>query len=149
VSEPGDLDQLRVEALAARGLPAAAVQLVVGATVSEIEASADDLAQLVRQRVQTDTDELPEFGPSGTGELPEFGPNFFGAARADRERRRREFLDALSGRPQQQPHDELGRFASYGFDGGARTSPPAPAPTHDQTLSMLFASKAADVGRHI
>ena len=139
MSEPS-LDQFRAEAVAARGLDPSAVSFVTGTTLAEIEQSADDLARLIRQREQADADEREQ--PAS---------DLFTRAAADKQRRRSELLDALTGRPQPEPRprDEQGRFVSGGFDGGSRTSPPSPAPSHDQTLSELFRTKAADVGRTI
>jgi hypothetical protein len=139
VSEP-TLDQFRAEAVAARGLDPAAAQFLTGTTVAEIKQSADDLARLIRQREQADADEREQ--PAS---------DLFTRAAADKQRRRSELLGALTGRPppEPQPRDEQGRFASGGFDGGSRTPPPSPVPSHDQTLSELFRTKAADVGRRI
>jgi hypothetical protein len=137
VSKPDDLDQLRAEAAAARGLDPAAAQFLTGATLAEIEQAADDLARVIGQHEQADA-----------GQSVQFGSDFFSRAAADKQRRRREFLGALTGRPRQE-RDEQGRFVSGGFDGGARKSPPAPMPTHDQTLGELFRTKAADVGRSL
>jgi hypothetical protein len=133
VSEPG-LDRFRAGAVAARGLDPAAAQFLTGTTITDIEQSADDLASVIRQREQADADEREQ--PAS---------DFFTRAAADKERRRSELLDALTGRSRQE-RDEQGRFVSAGFDGGARRSPPAATPTHDETLSMLFSTKAADVG---
>jgi len=36
-----------------------------------------------------------------------------------------------------------------GSDGGSRPLPPAPAPTHGESLGELFRTKAADVGRRL
>jgi hypothetical protein len=132
-----NLDQLRAEAVAARGLDPGAASFVTGTTIAEIEQSADDLASVIRQREQADADER---------EQP--GSDLFTRAAADKQRRRSELLDALTGRPRPE-RDEQGRFVSGGFDGGSRTPPPPPAPSHDQTLSELFRSKAADVGRSL
>ena len=134
MSEPS-LDRFRAEAVAARGLDPAAASFVTGATLADIEQSADDLARLIRQREQADADERGQPGS-----------DFFTRAAADKQRRRSELLDALTGRPRPE-RDEQGRFVSAGFDGGSRTPPPSPAPSHDQTLSELFRTKAADVGR--
>jgi hypothetical protein len=136
------LDQLRAEAVAARGLDPAAARLLTGTTVAAIEQSADALARLIGQREQADADEHAQ---PGSG--------FFEKAAADKQRRRSELLDALCGRPQPQPsaeRDEQGRFVRHGsFDGGSRTPPPAPPPTHVQTLAWLLASKAGDVGHSL
>lgn len=136
VSEP-NLDQLRAEAVQARGLDPAAAQFLTGTTLADVEQSADDLARLIRQREQADADEREQ--PAS---------DLFTRAAADKQRRRSELLGALSGRPLPE-RDEQGRFATGGFDGGSRTPPPPPAPSHDQTLSELFRTKAADVGRRI
>jgi hypothetical protein len=137
MSEP-ILDRLRAEAVAARGLDPAAASFVTGTTLAEIEQSADDLARLIRQREQLAADDLAQ------REQP--ASDLFTRAAADKQRRRRQLLGALTGRPRP-GRDEQGRFVKGGFDGGARESPPPPTPTHDQTLAWLFASKAADVGR--
>jgi hypothetical protein len=135
VNEP-QLDEIRPEAVAARGLDPAAARLLVGKSIAEVEASADALAALVGQRERSGEHDQPE--------------GFFSRAAADKLSRREAFLSALVGQPQPQAQqrDERGRF-SGGFDGGARQSPPPPTPTHDQTLAQLFRSKAADVGRSI
>ena len=135
MSEP-NLDQLRAEAVQARGLDPAAAQFLTGTTLADVEQSADDLARLIRQREQ----------PTRRAEQP--ASDLFTRAAADKQRRRSELLGALSGRPLPE-RDEQGRFATGGFDGGSRTPPPPPAPSHDQTLSELFRTKAADVGRRI
>lgn len=136
MSEP-ILDQLRAEAVQARGLDPAAASFVTGTTVAEIEQSADDLARVIGQREQDDLAQR---------EQP--GSDLFTRANADKQRRRSELLGVLTGRPQQE-RDGQGRFVSGGFDGGSRTPPPSPAPSHDQTLSELFRTRAADVGRTI
>jgi hypothetical protein len=142
MSESG-LDRLRAEAVEARGLDPAAASFVTGTTLAEIEQSADDLARLIRQHEQpaSEDDDLAQ------REQP--GSDFFSRAAADKQRRRSELLAALTGRPRSE-RDEQGRFVKRGgFDGGSRTPPPAPPPTHDQTLSELFRTKAADVGRSL
>jgi len=88
----------------------------------------DDLARLIGQHEQADADDLTQREQPGSG--------FFSRAAADRERRRRELLGALTGRPRQE-RDEQGRLVSGGFDGGSRTPPLPPAPTHDQTLRAV------------
>ena len=136
MSEPS-LDKLRAEAVDARGLDPAAARLLTGTTVDEIERSADELARLIGERAET-------------GEREQPGSDLFARAAADKERRRSDLLGALSGRPRQpEPvaRDDQGRFVSSGFDGGSRTPPPSPPPSHEQTLSELFQTKAADVGR--
>lgn len=135
-----NLDHLRVEAVEARGLDPAAARLVTGTTLADIEQSADDLAGLIRQYEQADADDPAQ------GEQP--GSDFFSRAAADKVRRQGELLGALTGQPRQE-RDEQGRFVSGGFDGGSRTSPPLPGPTHDQTLGELFRTRAADVGRSL
>jgi hypothetical protein len=132
-----DLDQLRAEAAAARGLDPAAARLLTGTTIAEVEESADELARLVGQHEQADADQ-PE----------QPGSDFFARAAADKQRRRSELLDALTGRPRPE-RDQRGRFASGGFDGGARQSLPAQPETHEQTLTRILASREADVGRRI
>jgi hypothetical protein len=125
------LDQLRAEAVAARGLDPAAVSFVTGATVEQIEASADDLARVIGQREDAQHEQ-----PAGS--------DVFSRAAEDKQRRREAFLSALVGRPQPQPRDEQGRFASGGFDGGSRTPPPSPPESHEDWLLRLLRTHPAD-----
>jgi hypothetical protein len=115
-----DLDELRLEVAAERGLPASAVSLLTGETVEQIERSADQLANLVGRR-----DPEPEAGPLA---------GMFANAAADKQRRNRALIQALHG-PGPQPRDDHGRFVS--FDGGARTPAPtgrSPVEEHDQLI---------------
>jgi hypothetical protein len=147
-----NLEQLRAEAVEARGLDPAAAAFLTATTLDAIEEQADALARVLGQ---------PE--PAGEREQPPEG--FFARARFEKQRQREALLaaltgapepvdpsaDAVRGRPQSQPweRDARGRFVSGSFDGGARKSPPPAPKTHEQTLSELFTSKAADVGRRI
>lgn len=74
--------------------------------------------------------------------------DFFTAHAQMRAARRAALQAALTGRGHQrlaEEGDEPRKPTS--FDGGARISTPAPPETHDQTLTALFSSGAADVGR--
>jgi hypothetical protein len=81
MSDP--LWQLRVEIVEAHGLPARAAALLVGETVEQLERQADGLAALLALH----------------GGLTVRQPrDVVAVAAGERERRRRELVDALSGR---------------------------------------------------
>jgi hypothetical protein len=72
----------------------------------------------------------------------------FEAMRAGQAHRKRQLIDALTGRAQ--PRDYRGRFAKpASFHGGARqTLPPRPE-SHEETLSRVLRTGEANVGGHI
>jgi hypothetical protein len=105
-------DQLRVEVARARQLPDSAVGFLTGESLPEIEESADRLSRVFASHAQ------PE---------PEHAQDLIAAARTAQAEHRARVLAAFSGRPQ--PRDDLGRYASRSFDGGARQ--PVPAASRD------------------
>ena len=70
---------------------------------------------------------------------------FFTGLFAAKAQQREAVHRALCGRPADTPTQADAPVAS--FDGGVRTTPPRPV-THEETLSLLFASRAADAGAH-
>jgi hypothetical protein len=72
-------------------------------------------------------------------------PGFFTAVAGAQHERKRELLAALAGRSAD-PAVDLFEVRPTSFDGGARTSVPPPAPTHEETLLNLLATRAADKG---
>jgi hypothetical protein len=132
MSETGDLDAVRRHVAAERGLDEAALAFIGGTTVDEIEASASRFVSLIGTREKSSS------GPSGD--------LFADVARA--QRARRDAIVALFvGRPAEQPRGDDGRYAS--FDGGAREQPARVEPeSHEQWLSRILASRAADAGAH-
>lgn len=101
------LEALRREVATAHGLGPAAVPLITGETVEQVEATAARLARVLN------TGNHPE--PKRKPEPPR---DVFAEASAAKAQRKRELAALFSGRPQ--PRDELGRFAATSFDGGAR-----------------------------
>jgi hypothetical protein len=127
------MQELRLAAAAAHGLPARAATLLDGDTVEEIEAQAERLAALVaKHNPNPEPRTVFEFG------------------RVQKEARRRSLIDALSGHPQQL-RDEPGRFAAGagGFDGGARPLAPAEPLTHEQVLAEALRTGSHDVGANL
>jgi hypothetical protein len=80
--------------------------------------------------------------------IPELEQSAVELANAQKAERRRTLVDALCGR---RPRDGQGRYAKVATDlgGGARQSVPLPPPTHGETLSELFRTRAADVGHRL
>jgi hypothetical protein len=104
-------DDLRSAIALAHGLDQDAATFLTGETIEQLEQSADQLARLVETHHQ-ESEPAPQVDP-------------ITAALQDKARRKRELADTIIGRPRQ-PRDEHGRYASTGFDGGARASLPRP-----------------------
>lgn len=128
MSEPAA--ELRQLVATEHALDPEAAKLLVGSTLSELDESATALAKLLGDR----REELPM--------------DFFTAAVAAKHERKRSLVNLLTGRPQQ-PRDEGSRFASGGFDGGARPQSPRIVETHDQTITRLLHTGEANAGGHI
>jgi hypothetical protein len=134
-----ELDELRREVAAVHGLPPAAASFIAGQTLEELEASAAKLAELIGAA-----------GARPEQERAEPLADVFGNTARRKQEQQRALVEALHGRPQQ-PRDERGRFASSGFDGGARESVPhrrPPEREHDElivSLSRLRRAYGVDV----
>ena len=71
---------------------------------------------------------------------------FFAAAREHKHERQDAILRAFGGLPPD-PEPEADATSNVpGFDGGARQTPPPPAPSHNETLIALVRSRQADTG---
>jgi hypothetical protein len=118
-----ELEALRVEVAVAHGLGMNAAAFLDGATVEEIEAQAVNLARLVAAERK---EEQPH-------------PLALALDPAERARRKRQLTELFTTGPRQ-ARDERGRFASRGFDGGARMSLPvrkSPEQAHDELIVQL------------
>jgi hypothetical protein len=142
-----ELDKMRVEAAAARGLPSTAAKLLDGSTVEEIEQAADALVSLVGAHGDRPADR------SGDREQPQ-GPQAtddpLAAALAEgssgKARRQDALVAALHPR-RAGPRDEQEKLVGGGFDGGARTvapSPSSPEKEHAEFLGSLVETRRAD-----
>lgn len=122
-----ELETLRREIAAGRGLGAEAMAFVTGRTVEELERSADGFANLIGAK-----EERPE---------PTVGPGLFAEVAATKAERKQALAALLSGRAQ--PRDDDGRYAKKAatFDGGARASVPvamSPEQSHAELLGHLI-----------
>jgi hypothetical protein len=126
-----------VRALIAReyGLDSEAAGLLTGETLAEVEASAAALSKLLGEQREARREQT-------------LAPDFFTGAAAAKAERKQTLLEAITGRAPQ-PRDERGRFASSGFDGGARQTVAPRRQSHDQWLVDLLHHGRADVGRHL
>lgn len=108
-----DLDAVRRDLLAQRGIDPLTARLKGGETLDEIEASADALAKLI--------------GSQGTREQADDPLASLLADPAAKQRRQRSLVASLHG-PQPQARDEFGRYTigPSSFDGGARVPVAAP-----------------------
>lgn len=128
------LDSLRSEVAAARGLAPSAASFLTGETVAEVEASADQLVQVIGANAERHARE------------PAAAPDVFAIAREQKAQRKQALLATFSGQAPQ-PRDETGRFRAGGFDGGARRATlPTPAESHEDWLVRTLRSRAADRG---
>ena len=129
-----DLETLRFDLAAERGLGPDAARFLVGETVAEVEASAAKLASLIGS--------APEPAESLMG--------LFGHAPAEKQQRQRALIAALHGRREQPRDPSTGRWATgpFSFDGGARQPMAPPPESHDAWLTRVLASRAADAGAH-
>jgi hypothetical protein len=137
---PPELDELRLEAAAARGLSPAATSFLDGSTVEEIEQAADALARLAgvhgggrKREQQASSQATSDTADPLAAALAEGPPG--------RARRQATLVAALHGRPSR-PRDQQGRFVG-GFDGGARSPAPSPASPekeHGEFLGSLIAA---------
>jgi hypothetical protein len=123
------LDQLRADLAAARGLPPAAISFLTGSTAEEVEAQADQLAELFATKTEPAEPEPPM--------------DILTGGRVEKTRRQAALVALLTGRPQQPvARDERGRFAAkpFSFDGGARQPVPIrrpPEEEHGETIVQL------------
>jgi hypothetical protein len=121
-----ELESLRYDIAASRGLDAGAAGFLTGTTLEEIEASADALARLI----------------DASGEHRQksaiAGPDLFTGMVESKARQKRELAALFCGRARQ-PRDEAGRFAqrAAGFDGGARASLPIAKPPEQAHADLL------------
>jgi hypothetical protein len=125
-----ELESLRADIAAARGLGADAASFLRGTTLEEIEASADALARVLGRR--DDRGDQP----------PAVRPGLFTEMAAAKTHRKQALAALLCGRAPQ-PRDELGRYARRGsFDGGARQPIPihkSPEQAHGELIGQLVA----------
>lgn len=126
-----ELESLRRNIAAARGLDADALNFVSGSNVDEIEASADALATLIDTSGESQQDSTAELG-------------LFADIAATTARRKQALTALFCGRGPQ-PRDEPGRFAprAASFDGGARAPVPIAKPpeqAHAELLGHLIAA---------
>lgn len=119
-------DDPRAIVAAEHGLDERAASFVSGETVEEMEASASALADLIGRRDDQVPDDASATDPITAG------------LRAKAERKAQ--LRALfTGRSTPRQRDERGRYASTGFDGGARRTVRArdPEREHGELLGMM------------
>jgi hypothetical protein len=128
----GPDETLRQFVAAEHGLDARAAKLVTGSTLTELEANAAALAELIGEREH-------EPAAAGPGPFPDMA-----TAKAERKRA----LAAIFTGRVAQPRDERGRFATD-FSRGARQTVPQPPESHEQTLTRLLRTRPADAGRFI
>jgi hypothetical protein len=129
-----ELESLRAEIAAARGLSPHAVGFLDGTTLAEIEAQADELARVI--------------GASGARHEPgaAAGADLFTIAAREKARRKASLAALFSGRTPQ-PRDESGRFT--GFDGGARQPLPVrsdPEREHGELVAQLVSLRRISGG---
>jgi hypothetical protein len=125
-----ELDSLRIDIAATRGLGADAAKFLDGTTLAEIESQADALAQVI----------------GASGERCEHddvaGADVFTIALQEKARRKATLAALFSGRAAQ-PRDDAGRYArATSFDGGARQPIPAaksPEQAHGELIGQLAA----------
>jgi hypothetical protein len=129
VSEPDKA--LRRFVAAEHGLDWRAANLLQGATVDELERSAEKLANLIGSHREEEEEPAPT--------------DIFRAARQATAERKHGLGMLLSGR--EQPRDTIGRYSkpADGFSGGARQPVPR-RETHEQFLADALADGRADVG---
>jgi hypothetical protein len=125
-------DELRFAVASAHGLSEDAMPFLFGATLEELEVNADALVALLGARRER-TEE--RWSPS-LGDLLTDRASF-------KTRRQHHLIQALHGRTPQ-PRDERGRWT--GFDGGARPLPPRRPETHEEWLTGVLRTRAADRG---
>jgi hypothetical protein len=126
-------DDVRAEVLATHGLPEGAGAFLTGETIDELETSARQLGQLMK-----------EHGHQAKGFTnpvdPQHSDPVATALHANQERQRQR-AQTILGRPR--PRDERGQFVARGggFDGGARPLAPArprdPAAEHNRAVGQL------------
>jgi hypothetical protein len=110
-----ELDEVRREVAAQRGLSVEAAGFLVGQNLEEIEESADALGRLMAEHAEPEP-EQPE------------AANIFAVASAAKIARQRAIVQMFSGRATRQPRDQAGRF-TFAMDGGFRG--PAVTPRSD------------------
>src|SRR4051812_20051813 len=98
MSERDDLDEVRRDLLAQRGIDPLAAKLIGGTTLDEIESSVDSFAKLLDASGDLD------------GQESTTGAGVFADLAAGKAHRKRE-LAALFGGETSQPRDDSGRFA--------------------------------------
>jgi hypothetical protein len=111
------------------GLPEESATFLSGETLEEVEESAAQFAKLLGKRREQQT-----------------ATSFLARAATAKAERQGALVNLFTGRTPQRPRDEHGRFASGGFDGGARQSPPPPPESHESWLVRILRSREADRG---
>jgi hypothetical protein len=126
-------DDLRELVASEHGLSPEAASLLTGSTLAELEQSAAELSKLIGERDE---------GPAASRARDPFT-----AAAEIKAERKQTLMAALTGRAGEQPRDERGRFASTGFDGGARRQAIQPRQqSHDEWLGEVLRYGRADLG---
>jgi hypothetical protein len=127
------VDEVRRSVADAHGLPEAAVSFLTGETLTEIEASAARLAELLAGRS----------GPEPEESEPESMADVIAKSIIEKKQRQAALIGALHPDPPQL-RDADGKFASKpsgGFDGGARArlapSPGDPVQDHNEAVVQL------------
>jgi hypothetical protein len=129
------VDEVRRSVAAQHGLPEQAISFLTGETLTEIEASAARLAELLAARHQSDPE--PELEQTDD-------PLTYAITNAPALKRQRQAALLAALHPEPQLRDSTGKFASQpsgGFDGGARARltprPGDPVQDHNEAVVQL------------
>lgn len=131
------LDQLRSEVATSRGLTPSAASFLDGTTLEQIEAQATALARLLGENADRREREVA------------LGHDMFSIAATAKQVRKQALAAMFTGRALQ-ARDEVGRFATGGFDGGARQSLPiakSPEQAHGELVGHLVGLRRIYGGR--
>jgi hypothetical protein len=137
------VDEVRRSVAAQHGLPEAAVSFLAGETLTEIEASAARLAELLAERHRPD--------PEPEESEPESMADLIAKSVIEKKQRQAALIAALHPEPPQQARDATGKFASQpsgGFDGGARArlSPRPGDPVQDHNEAVVQLAQFSKLG---